>query len=118
MSLPFTEINRHALASGYLKRLFPKAASVGRELQCGDIHGGHGGSFCVNLDTGAWIDNATGQKGRDIPSLVVARDNIPQGDAARRVAEETNFPGDLAPSRQKTPPQRPQRAATGQSANK
>ena len=111
MGLPFTEINCHALTSGYLKQLYPQAKTAGNELQCGDIHGGPGRSFCINLDTGAWIDNATSQKGRDIPSLVAARDNIPQGDAARRVAEESSFPGDLALSRLRVPSQRPQQAA-------
>lgn len=117
-TLPFTEINRHALASGYLKQLYPQAKAAGNELQCGDIQGSPGRSFCVNLDTGSWIDNATGQKGRDISSLVAAKNGLSQGDAARRVAEESNFPGDLAPSRQRTPKQRPDRTVASQSADK
>ena len=109
-SLPFTEINRHALASGYLKRLYPEAKAAGKELQCGDIHGGPGRSFCVNMETGAWKDNATGQAGGDVPSLVAARENISQPQAARRVAEESNFPGDLPQARQRVPSQRSERA--------
>lgn len=104
-SLPFTEINRHALASGYLKQLYPQAKTAGNELQCGDIQGGPGRSFCVNIETGAWTDNATGQKGRDIPSLVAAKDNIPQGEAARRVADDTGFTGHL-PARRQSPAKR------------
>jgi hypothetical protein len=119
-AIPFAEINRHALASGYLNQLYPQAKAAGNELQCGDIHGGPGRSFCINPETGAWIDNGTDQRGGDLISLVAKRDGLSQGDAARRVAEESNFPGDLPPLPlpQRMRKQKPERPTIGQGTDK
>ena len=84
----FAEVNRAALDRGYLQQLYPKAKRVGRELQCGDIHGGPGRSFCVNYSTGAWTDNAADLKGGDIISLVAAREGLDQNDARLMLAKE------------------------------
>ncbi|MBS1631565.1 MAG: hypothetical protein JST10_03220 [Bacteroidetes bacterium] len=57
------------------------------------------GSFSINLNTGAWSDFATGDKGLDLVALVAYLENETQGQAARRLAaflgiesEESNPP--------------------------
>lgn len=105
----FAEINKTALAGEYPRYLLPKAKQVGRELQCGDIHGEQGHSFCLNLDTGAWIDNSTGQKGGDIVSLVAERDGLTQGEAAKRLSNDLNLTPQppAKPAKQKAMPEAP-----------
>jgi putative DNA primase/helicase len=88
----FTEVNQAALASGYPRYLFPKAKQAGRELQCGDIFGNEGRSFNLNLDSGAWIDNSTGQRGGDFISLVAQREGLSQGEAARKIQADLSLP--------------------------
>lgn len=44
------------------------------------------GSFSINLDSGAWSDFATGDKGGDLISLVAYLDSVRQTDAADRLA--------------------------------
>lgn len=44
------------------------------------------GSFSINLDTGAWSDFATGDKGLDLVALVSYLENETQGKAAKRLA--------------------------------
>lgn len=48
------------------------------------------GSFSINMDTGAWSDFATNDSGGDLVALVAYLENIPQGEAARMLA---NFLG-------------------------
>lgn len=48
---------------------------------------GSPGSFSINLHNGSWSDFATGDKGGDLVALVAYLENIPQGDAASRLAE-------------------------------
>ena len=43
------------------------------------------GSFSINVNTGAWSDFATGDKGLDLVSLIACLESIPQGDAAKRL---------------------------------
>lgn len=45
------------------------------------------GSFSINLSTGAWADFATDDKGGDAISLYAYLQGIPQGDAARQLAD-------------------------------
>lgn len=47
----------------------------------------HRGSFKVNLRTGLWSDFATGEGGRDLIALGAYLFDLPQDEAARRVAE-------------------------------
>lgn len=44
------------------------------------------GSFSINLDTGAWSDFATRDKGLDLVALVAYLESETQGKAARRLA--------------------------------
>lgn len=48
---------------------------------------GRAGSFKVNLNTGAWGDFATNDKGGDLISLAAYLRNISQLEAARNIAE-------------------------------
>jgi putative DNA primase/helicase len=45
------------------------------------------GSFCVNHVTGRWSDFATGDAGGDLLALVAYLDDVPMGEAARRLAD-------------------------------
>lgn len=45
------------------------------------------GSFSINLNTGAWSDFATGDKGGDLVSLVAYLENIKQGEAAKLLSD-------------------------------
>ena len=46
------------------------------------------GSFKINLKSGRWADFATGDAGGDLISLRAYLDDVRQGEAARRIAEE------------------------------
>jgi uncharacterized protein (DUF927 family) len=68
------------------------------------------GSFSINLDTGAWSDFATGDKGGDLVALVAYIDGIRQSDAAKRLAaffgldwEKTDAPESLTSSQKPSP---------------
>lgn len=50
------------------------------------------GSFSVNLDTGAWADFASGDKGGDLVSLVAYLDGTRQGPAAVALANFLGMP--------------------------
>lgn len=50
------------------------------------------GSFSINLNIGEWSDFATGDKGKDLVSLVGYLERLPQGKAAERLAEYLNIP--------------------------
>lgn len=45
------------------------------------------GSFSINLNTGAWADFATGDKGGDLIALVAYIEGIKQGEAAKRLSQ-------------------------------
>lgn len=57
------------------------------------------GSFSINLNTGAWADFASDDKGGDLVALVAYLDGIKQGEAAKRLAEYLG----LATGKQDTP---------------
>ncbi len=44
------------------------------------------GSFSINMDTGAWMDGATGDKGRDLVALTAFVLHLKQADAGRALA--------------------------------
>lgn len=52
------------------------------------------GSFSINLRTGAWSDFATGDKGKDLVSLVAYLENETQGKAAVRLAAFLGIPSE------------------------
>jgi hypothetical protein len=52
----------------------------------------HLGSFRVNLVTGKWSDFATDDRGGDVVSLAAYLFDLPQAEAARRVAAMLGLP--------------------------
>jgi putative DNA primase/helicase len=87
--LDFAAINAAALARlpELLTQLLPGGRLIGREWVCGNLRGEPGRSCRVNLATGRWADFATGERGGDPVSLYTAILRVPQGEAARRLAE-------------------------------
>lgn len=88
-------INFEALARELLSRadtLVPAWLSggelKGKEWVCGSVRGGAGTSCSVNLDTGAWADFQTGEKGGDLISLYAACNDLSMGKAAVQVARD------------------------------
>ena len=100
--IDFGALNRALLeeARTLLPEWLPGGQFIGREYVAGDVTGGKGHSFGVNIYTGAWIDRATGQKGRDLISLYAERHGLTQGAAAREL---------LGPAPVSTPPPQPER---------
>jgi hypothetical protein len=68
----------------------PAGKKAGPEWEIGDRHGAAGKSLKVHLTgtkAGQWADFAAGDKGGDLVSLVAYVDGIPQGEAARKLAD-------------------------------
>jgi putative DNA primase/helicase len=90
MSADFSRIKAAALASieSVLANWTPDGKRQGREyLPLNPIRSdSKAGSFSINLDTGAWSDFATGDKGGDLVALVAYIEGIKQGEAAKRLA--------------------------------
>lgn len=87
--------NYEAIATAALNNLpdivlrwLPDAKRVGVEAQARNPKRGDRslGSFSVNLLTGKWADFATGERGGDAISLAAFLFDLPQPEAARRVA--------------------------------
>ena len=87
--------NYEAIAAAALSNLpdiiyrwLPDAKRVGNEAQaCNPKRGDRSpGSFSVNLHTGKWADFASGERGGDAISLAAYLFDLPQPEAARRVA--------------------------------
>ncbi len=87
--LDFEAINQAALTRlpELLPELLPEGGFHGREYRCGDLAGNPGQSLAVNTDNGKWADFADSYKGGDPISLVAAVRRIPQGEAARWLAD-------------------------------
>lgn len=90
MPLPFDRIKTAALASidSVLGTWVPGGKVQGREyLPLNPKRSdSKSGSFSINLDTGAWSDFATGDKGGDLVALVAYIDGVKQTDAAKKLA--------------------------------
>lgn len=69
------------------------------------------GSFSINLDSGAWADFATGDKGGDLVSLVAYVEGKKQGEAAKLLADF------LGVNVEKTDPQKRATSAKNQAGN-
>jgi len=71
-----------------LPRWLPDGKFVGREYTALNPKRGDrtAGSFTVNTETGRWADFATGDKGGDAIALAAWLFDLPQPEAARRVA--------------------------------
>ena len=80
-------------ANMVVPRLLPGGKLIGHEWTCGDMSGGPGKSLRVNIQSGVWMDFASGEKGGDIISLKAAIDKCSMLDAAKSlVGEVAHFP--------------------------
>lgn len=69
----------------------PGGKLIGHEYTCGSLRGEPGSSLSVNVDTGRWADFAGTEKGGDLISLYAAIEGLSQGEAARRLSDETGY---------------------------
>lgn len=71
-----------------VRRWLPDGRREGREWVSCNPHRDdrRPGSFKVNLCTGRWADFASGDRGGDLVSLAAFLFNLPQTEAARRLA--------------------------------
>ena len=71
-----------------LAHLLPDGKREGSEYKaCNPTRSDHNpGSFSVNINTGAWADFATGDKGGDVISLAAYLFNLTQGQAKDHLA--------------------------------
>lgn len=87
----FQKIKAASLASieSVLSHYCPNGKRQGREyLPLNPVRSdGKAGSFSINLDTGAWSDFATDDKGGDLIALVAYIEGIKQGEAAKRLSQ-------------------------------
>lgn len=86
------QIDFHGLAEqllsdalSLLKEWLPAGKLKGREYTCGNVRGDIGDSLNINIDSGLWIDRATGQSGKDLIALYAAIHGIKNGEAAKQL---------------------------------
>lgn len=85
----------------------PGGAKRGHEWTCGNLAGEKGTSCSVNLNTGAWADFATGEKGGDLISLYAAIHGLQMIDAAKSLVEDLHLePASEVRPRESTKPQK------------
>ncbi|MEO6823249.1 MAG: DUF927 domain-containing protein [Nitrosospira sp.] len=122
MSVDFSRVKAAALASieSVLPRWTPGGKRQGREYMPLNPTRSDSkpGSFSINLDTGAWSDFATGEKGGDLVALVAYIDGVSQGEAANRLAaflglnpEKPDSPGSPTSAQKHSPHTRPSTTA-------
>lgn len=99
--IDFKELGQALLNdSGHLlTEWLPGGKLLGKEWTCGDLLGGEGKSCKINIESGAWQDFQTGEKGGDLISLYAAIKKVTQIEAAKELSEKYN----IAESKQITP---------------
>lgn len=91
----FYDVNDAALAQypGLLQSWLPGGKLEGTEYVCGNIAGGPGHSFKVNITTGLWSEfNGGSASGNDPVSLYAAIHGIKPGEARRELVEALKVP--------------------------
>lgn len=85
----FEEVSRALLSEikYYLPEWLPGGKIEGGEYRCGDLSGGKGRSLSINLESGAWYDHQSEDKGTDLISLRAAIASLSQGEALRQCAK-------------------------------
>ena len=102
MSMDFAGLAARLLqeAPGLMAAWLPGGQIRGREYECANLQGGKGQSLKINMQTGLWMDFATGEKGGDLIDLFAAIRNISQGEAAKDLSQDFNYnlrPDDYRP---------------------
>jgi predicted P-loop ATPase len=72
-----------ASAESYVREWLPAGRRRGNEYVVGSVRGDEGDSLSINLNSGVWMDFATGEKGGDLISLYAAIHGLTQAQAAR-----------------------------------
>ena len=92
---PLPPIRFAELASALLDRAayivpawLPGGHLNGHEWVCGSLRGGAGGSCSININSGAWADFSSDEKGGDLISLYAAIHGLTMGKAAVQVARD------------------------------
>lgn len=85
----FSSVNHAALEARIYEQLAPEGKLQGDEyVPLNPIRDDRNpGSFRININTGQWIDYATGEKGTDLVSLYALINGIGQFDACKQLAE-------------------------------
>jgi hypothetical protein len=78
-----------ANAEMHAMRWLPNGKREGKEWRAGGLNGSAGKSFGINLESGAWADFATGEKGGDLISLYAAIHNVSQAEAFKELDQDT-----------------------------
>lgn len=77
-------------ARGLLQAWLPAGKLVGNEYCVGSLDGEAGESLKINIKTGKWKDQASGEPGgRDLVALFARLNNIDNGEAYRRLIGDT-----------------------------
>lgn len=90
-----------------IREWYPNAVKVGAEWVMGDVQGGKGNSFKINLNKvsqsgyrGAWQDFSTGEKGYGFLTLYASKKGITLNQAITRLSKKKDEPKKQTP----TPP--------------
>lgn len=100
----FAAVNAAALARypGLLQSWLPGGRLQGDEYVCGDVNGGPGQSFKVNVGTGLWAEfNGGSASGNDPCSLYATIKGIRPGVALRELADMLHVSGNAGHSKPK-----------------
>lgn len=91
--IDFARVNGAALKQirTLLPKWFPAGRLYGREFKVGDLQGSPGQSLSINVDSGVWMDFATGEAGGDPVSLKAAITGCQQSQAARLLMQEVGL---------------------------
>ena len=77
-----------------LPRLLPGGRAARGQWVAGDVKGAKGESLEVSMETGAWLDHASGERG-GIIELVAAHHGVDSEEALRLLARELHMPAEL-----------------------
>lgn len=100
--IDFSAVNEQALAcsEAILFALFPEGKRAGTEFRVGSLNGEAGKSLSINIHSGVWKDFSGGEGGSDLVSLVAAKHQCSQAEAAKKLMESL---GMASPEKDKKP---------------
>ena len=93
-AIDFEGLARSLLARArlLLSEWFPNGKFEGHEFRVGSLHGEPGRSLSINVNTGAWADFASTERGGDLISLYAAIHRMSQVEAARELSGDAHRP--------------------------
>lgn len=102
-----------AQAEHLVAQWLPGGRRRGHEWTCGDLSGAEGTSCSVNLNSGAWADFASGEKGGDLLGLYAAKHGLSMAKAARELQAQLGLGSVAAPPLSPAAPAVPARVPAG-----